>query len=63
LEFADAAQRVLDKIKDADFLAYSSNFSNYGNGGGDTDYLEESHKAIKPALEAYSELVQMIGLK
>lgn len=46
-----------------DFLAYSNNFSSYGNGGGGTDYLEESHKAIRPALEAYKEIMQMLKLE
>lgn len=43
--------------------ADSNNFSSYGNGGGGTDYLEESHKAIKPALEAYKELIDMLKLQ
>ncbi len=62
LEFAEASQRVLDKIKDADFLAYSNNFSSYGNGGGGTNFLDEAHKAVTPALEAYKELVVLLKL-
>ncbi len=61
-EFAEAAQKVLEGVKNADFLAYSNNFSSYGNGGGGTDFLEESHKAMSPAIEAYRELIGILRL-
>jgi hypothetical protein len=39
---------VLDGLKNSDFLAYSSIFSGYGNGGGGTNYLDESKKQVQP---------------
>ena len=43
-------------------LAYSNNFSSYGNGGGGTDFMEESHQALTPALEAYEEMLSILRL-
>lgn len=43
-------------------LAYSNNFSSYGNGGGGTDFMEESRQALTPALEAYEEMLSILRL-
>lgn len=63
LELAEASQAVLDGIKNADFLAYSANFASYGNGGGGTDYLQESYKAMQTTLATYRDLLGILQLE
>ncbi|TFJ80860.1 hypothetical protein NSK_007815 [Nannochloropsis salina CCMP1776] len=62
LDFVDASQRVLDGIKNADFLAYSNNFASFGNGGGALDFMEQSHEAMTPALEAFEDIMDILRL-
>jgi hypothetical protein len=48
-EFQEPIADALDAINQADFLAYSSVFSGYGNGGNGQDYIGDSRKQIKRA--------------
>ena len=61
---ADAFDTELGKTNDylnqADFLAYSSIFSEYGNGGGGKDYIAESRVQVKKAIESLDALQNLI---
>jgi hypothetical protein len=58
--FEEPMAEVLEAINQADFLAYSSIFSEYGNGGGGQDYLDSSRAQIKRALKAMQEVVKVL---
>lgn len=61
ISFEDPSSKFLQAYNQADFLAYSSMFADYGNGGGTgTDYIELSHEQIKKAIEATKEMIQVI---
>ena len=54
-------------MNQADFLAYSTNFADYGNGGGvygsspqSDQYLDKSHVQIVRALENISQLLRAV---
>jgi len=62
VSFEDPSNRFLQAYNQADFLAYSSMFADYGNGGGTgTDYIELSHEQVKKAIEATKEMIQVIS--
>lgn len=61
VSFEDPSNKFLQAYNQADFLAYSSMFADYGNGGGTgTDYIEQSHEQVKKAIEATKEMIQVI---
>jgi hypothetical protein len=60
VSFEPPIQEALEAINQADFLAYSSIFSDYGNGGGGKNYLEDSHTQIKRAVIAMKEVVESL---
>lgn len=47
--FEGPIAEVQEAINQADFLAYSSIFSEYGNGGNGEDFLSNTHAQIKRA--------------
>lgn len=49
-----------DFLNQADFLAYSAIFSEYGNGGGGKDYIAESRIQVKRAIAAIDALQTLI---
>ena len=49
-----------DFLNQADFLAYSAIFSEYGNGGGGKDYIAESRVQVKKAVTAIDALQTLI---
>ena len=51
---------LLQALNQADFLAYSSVFAGYGNGGNGIDYIDESHKQVKKAINVISELISIV---
>jgi hypothetical protein len=58
--FEEPMSIVLEAANQADYLAYSSIFSEYGNGGGGADYLEKAHLQIKRAVPAIAEVLEVI---
>jgi len=58
--FEIAASSLLESINQADFLAYSSVFSEYGNGGGSQNYLDDSHTQVKKALASVNDILNEI---
>ena len=58
--FEEPSSKALEYLNQADFLAYSSVFSEYGNGGGGKDYMAESHNQVKMALKQLKLLVRVI---
>ena len=64
VSFEDPSSKFLQAYNQADFLAYSSMFADYGNGGGTgIDYIELSHEQVKKAIEATKEMIQIIRSK
>lgn len=51
---------LLTSLNQADFLAYSSVFSDYGNGGGGADYIEQSHSQIKKSIGFMQEIIDVL---
>lgn len=60
LSFEGPASEFLQALNQADFLAYSSMFSDYGNGGGGADYIADSHEQVKKAAEALQRAIEAI---
>lgn len=55
--FETAASNLLESLNQADFLAYSAVFSDYGNGGGGQNYLDDSHTQVKKALKSVNDIL------
>eukprot|EP01035_Chromulina_nebulosa_P028570 gene28570-37745_t len=51
---------ALEAINQADFLAYSSIFSEYGNGGGGQDYMNASRDQVRRAAVALGQVVRVV---
>lgn len=58
--FETSASNLLESLNQADFLAYSSVFSDYGNGGGTQNYLDDSHVQVKKALKSVNDILTEI---
>ena len=63
----EPARELATALNQADFLAYSANFADYGNGGGvygsspqSDQYLDKSHVQIGLALEDMNELLKAV---
>lgn len=63
LEFAEQSQAVLDGIKNSDFLAYSSIFSSYGNGGDDINLVNSSKDQVVETIRMYKDLLKYMHLQ
>ena len=55
--FESAASNLLESLNQADFLAYSAVFSDYGNGGGSQNYLDDAHTQVKKALKSVNDIL------
>lgn len=67
-EFDGPSLELQQALTNADFLAYSSVFSDYGNGGGGSegaggsaDLLENSRKQINIAVKALDKLIDIVA--
>lgn len=58
--FETPSSLYLQALNQADFLAYSSIFSDYGNGGGGKNYIQESRMQVKKAIENLEEMLEII---
>jgi len=58
--FEEPAREFLEAYNQADFLAYSSIFSEYGNGGGGADYIKDARNQVKRAKQAMSEVIKAV---
>ncbi|KAJ1406780.1 hypothetical protein B484DRAFT_456740 [Ochromonadaceae sp. CCMP2298] len=58
--FEEPASEFLEAYNQADFLAYSSVFSQYGNGGGGEDFIGGSRKQVQRAKAAMAEIIKSI---
>ena len=56
--FEGPSGELLEALNQADFLAYSSVFSEYGNGGGGADYIEQSRKQVKRGVQKFEEILK-----
>ena len=52
---------VNEALNAADFLAYSSVFSEYGNGGGGKDYIAMSREQITKAIKSLDNLTSIVN--
>jgi hypothetical protein len=59
--FEEPSRELLQALNQADFLAYSSIFSEYGNGGGGKDYIADSRTQIQKATKLMGTLVETIN--
>lgn len=55
--FEGPSSELLEALNQADFTAYSSIFSEYGNGGGGADYINQSHKQIQRSIAKFREIL------
>jgi len=58
--FEQSSSELLEALNQADFLSYSSNFADYGNGGGGADYIKDSRKQIRRAVTSLEEILPQI---
>lgn len=61
--FDGPSMELLEALNQADFLAYSSVFSGYGNGGGGEDYIGGSRKQVQRGIKAFKEVLEVIEAK
>ena len=61
--FDGPSNELLEALNQADFLAYSSVFSGYGNGGGGEDYIGGSRKQVQRGIAAFKEVLQVLEAK
>lgn len=59
-KFDEELGKTNDFLNQADFLAYSAIFSEYGNGGGGKDYIAESRLQVKKAITAIDALQTLV---
>lgn len=59
--FEEPSKNLLTALNQADFLAYSSVFSQYGNGGGGADYIDLSHNQVKKAVVYLEEVIKVLS--
>ncbi|CAM9422384.1 unnamed protein product [Heterosigma akashiwo] len=62
VDFVEASNDALQHIQQADFLAYSQNFANFGNGGGGEDYIALSRVQVKEAIASYKDILEALSL-
>ena len=62
-EYIEKSQELLEALNQADYLAYSALFSEYGNGSGGKDYVQDSRKQVKKAIKATDEVIKIIENK
>lgn len=58
--FDGPSSKYLRALNQADFLAYSSIFAGYGNGGSGVDYIDESHKQVKKAILQLKDMITIV---
>lgn len=61
--FDGPSNELLEALNQADFLAYSSVFSGYGNGGGGEDYIGNSRIQVQRGIVAFKEVLKVIDVK
>lgn len=62
-EFEPSSLALQQSLTNADFLAYSANFADYGNGGmegGSKELLSDARKQVKLAIAAMDECISVI---
>lgn len=62
-EYDEKSEELLEALNQADFLAYSALFSDYGNGGGGRNYIADSRKQVKKAIVAIDAVIKIIEKK
>ena len=51
---------LIEALNQADFLAYSSVFADYGNGGGGVDYIANSRVQVQRAISAIDKVIEVL---
>ena len=59
-EILEPSSELLEALNQADFLAYSSVFSEYGNGGGGADYIQQSRKQVQRSNLKLKEIIDIL---
>lgn len=60
-EFEGPSAELLQALNQADFLAYSANFADYGNGGGGVDYLDSARAQVKQAIASIAGVLAVLN--
>eukprot|EP01039_Chlorochromonas_danica_P000345 gene345-370_t len=58
--YEEESRSLLDALNQADYLAYSSIFSDYGNGGHGENWIGDSHVQVKRALSLMHKVIAII---
>ena len=59
-EILEPSAELLEALNQADFLAYSQAFSDYGNGGGGTDYIKQSREQVQRSSLKLKEIIDIL---
>ena len=59
-DILEPSSELLEALNQADFLAYSSVFSEYGNGGGGADYIQQSRKQVQRSSIKLKEIIDIL---
>lgn len=58
--FEAPSAELVEALNQADFLAYSSVFADYGNGGGGVDYIANSRAQVQRAISAIDKVIEVL---
>lgn len=58
--FEAPSAALIEALNQADFLAYSSVFADYGNGGGGVDYIANSRAQVERAISAIDKVIEVL---
>lgn len=58
--FEAPSAELLEALNQADFLAYSSVFADYGNGGGGVNYIASSRAQVQRAIGAIDRVIKVL---
>ena len=58
--FEGPSGELLEALNQADFTAYSAIFSEYGNGGGGADYLQQSRKQVQRSIKVMKDILNQL---
>mmetsp|Transcript_28867 Transcript_28867/g.27651 ORF Transcript_28867/g.27651 Transcript_28867/m.27651 type:complete len:189 (+) Transcript_28867:73-639(+) len=61
--FDEPSRELQQALTSADFQAYSSVFSAYGNGGGGEDYIGNTRKQVQKGIVAFKDILDVIEAK
>ena len=58
--FEGPSGELLEALNQADFTAYSAVFSDYGNGGGGANYIEQSRAQVQRSIKVMKQILSQL---